>query len=135
MTARYLLDTNIISAMVDQPGGKVARRAAALSDGSVATSVIVGGEIFFGIEKRRSTRLGLQVAEILEGIPILPIEPPVGETYGKLRATLEAKGVPIGANDTWIAAHALALNLTLVTDNESEFRRVDGLRVENWLRE
>ena len=65
---------------------------------------------------------------------MLPFETPADAAYAELRTTLEQNGTPIGANDMLIAAHALALGLTLVTDNEREFSRVHGLSTENWLR-
>lgn len=65
---------------------------------------------------------------------ILPFEAPAEITYGELRARLEATGQPIGGNDMLIAAHAVSLGHTIVTDHEREFTQVDGLSVENWLR-
>jgi tRNA(fMet)-specific endonuclease VapC len=71
---------------------------------------------------------------VLGAIEVLPLEAPVDAVYGVIRASLERTGQPIGGNDLLIAAHALALGLTVVTDNEREFSRIDNLRVENWLR-
>jgi tRNA(fMet)-specific endonuclease VapC len=71
---------------------------------------------------------------VLDAFEILPFETPAEITYGDLRARLEAAGKPIGGNDMLIAAHALSLGHTIVTDNEREFSRIDGLPVENWLR-
>ena len=65
-------------------------------------------------------------------IPVQPLPPAAGAAYGSIRATLERRGETIGNNDLWIAAHALTAGLTLVTNNEREFRRVPGLSVENW---
>ncbi len=65
---------------------------------------------------------------------MLPLSPPADRVYAKIRSQLEARGVPIGGNDLFIAAQALSLGLTVVTDNDAEFRRIDGLSVENWLR-
>jgi tRNA(fMet)-specific endonuclease VapC len=65
----------------------------------------------------------------------LPFDSPADEYYGSIRARLETAGTPIGGNDLLIAAQALALDLTLVTGNDKEFSRIEGLRVENWLRD
>jgi tRNA(fMet)-specific endonuclease VapC len=129
---RYLLDTNVVSDIVRHPKGAVAARVADAEDGSICTSIIVAAELRYGIEKKGSFRLAQQLEAVLEGIEILPLEQPVDSIYGRVRATLERTGRLIGPNDLLIAAQALALDLTLVTANEDEFRRVEGLRVENW---
>jgi len=84
--------------------------------------------------RRKSTRLAARLATVLEALEVLPLESPVDVVYGALRTELETAGTPIGANDLLIAAHALALGHTLVTENVREFSRVKGLAVENWLR-
>ena len=71
----------------------------------------------------------------LGALDVLPLEPPVDRLYGELRVELERRGLPIGGNDMLIAAHAMTLRYTLITDNEREFSRVPGLQVENWLRQ
>ena len=129
---RYLLDTNVVSDIVRHPKGAVATRVADAEDGSICTSIIVAAELRYGIEKKGSFRLAQQLEAVLEGIEILPLEQPVDSIYGRVRATLERTGRLIGPNDLLIAAQALALDLTLVTANEDEFRRVEGMRVENW---
>jgi tRNA(fMet)-specific endonuclease VapC len=80
-------------------------------------------------------RLTAQVDAVLGALETLPFDFSGDETYGSIRTQLESAGTPIGGNDLLIAAHAIALDLTLVTDNADEFLRVSGLRVENWLRE
>jgi tRNA(fMet)-specific endonuclease VapC len=70
--------------------------------------------------------------KLTEIIQVIPVTPEVSRVYGAIRAALSVKGERIGSNDLWIAAHALALNLTLVTNNEREFKRVAGLKIENW---
>ena len=127
----YLLDTNVISEMARNPGGRVARRAEPVRNRCI-TSIIVLAELQYGLIKRGSDRLVGQVGLITDAIPALPWEPPADECYAQLRHTLETAGTPIGANDLFIAAHALALDAILVTANEREFRRVPGLNVENW---
>ena len=131
---RFLLDTNILSDVVRYPNGRVADRVSALGKEEVCTSIIVVAELRFGAIRRKSARLTLQLETVLEGIDVLAFDKPADTAYGHLRAHLEQAGAPISANDMLIAAHALALGVTLVTDNEREFSRVPDLAIENWLR-
>lgn len=135
MTIRYLLDTNILSELIDEPQGSVGSRIKRAEEDSVSTSIICAGELRFGVEKKGSARLITRVEQLLNSITILPLDGETDRIYGRERAALEARGIPIGANDLWIAAHALSLDLILVTDNVREFERVKGLRIENWLRD
>jgi len=130
---KYLLDTNIVSALVREPQGQVTRQIARVGESKVCTSIIVACELRFGAAKRGSPRLTEQLEQVLSALPVLALESGADHRYGELRAELERDGAPIGANDMLIAAHALALGLTLVTDNVSEFQRVKGLAVRNWL--
>jgi tRNA(fMet)-specific endonuclease VapC len=131
---RYLLDTNIVSDLIRNPQGAGMTRIAEVGEAAVATSIIVSSELRYGAAKRGSARLNAQLEAVLGSLPVLRLESPVDVAYASLRAALEAAGTPIGANDMLIAAQALALELTLVTDNVREFSRVPGLLVENWLR-
>ena len=131
---RYLLDTNIVSALVRDPAGDITRRIRDVGEANVCTSIIVAAELRYGATKKQSTRLSLQLEAILSALEVVPLETPVDAVYGQIRAQLEQAGQPIGGNDLLIAAHALALQCTVVTDNQREFERVDGLVVENWLR-
>jgi tRNA(fMet)-specific endonuclease VapC len=131
----FVLDTNVISDLVRNPGGKAAARLAEVGDGDVVTSVIVAGELRYGCLKKGSARLTERVEAVLREIEVLPLRPEVSALYGEIRRDLEARGTPIGQNDLWIAAQARAAEAVLVTDNEEEFRRVGGLVVENWLRQ
>ncbi len=128
----YHLDANMISAMMREPSGRVGARARRFAFGQLAASVIVLAELRFGIAKKASAQLADQLDRLLEGILIEPVDEAVADEYARVRLGLERLGNPIGSNDTWIAAHALALGATLVTANEREFRRVLGLKVENW---
>ena len=130
----FLLDTNILSDLMRHPDGRAAEQIARAGEQEICTSIIVVAEVRFGIAKNRSRRFAAQLAAILAGIEVLPFEAPADETYGVLRAQLERTGSPIGANDMLIAAQALSLGLTLVTDNERSFARVSGLKLENWMR-
>jgi len=131
---RYLLDTNVISDLVRDPQGRVAQRIRKVGEAQVCTSIIVAAELRYGAAKRGSSRLTSQLDAVLAALEVLPFEAPTDAEYGSLRTLLERAGKPIGANDLLIAAQALALGHTIVTDNEREFARVRGLRLENWLR-
>jgi len=130
----YMLDTNIVSDLVRNPAGRAAARLAATGEDRVCTSVIVTAELHYGAIRRGSQRLTKQLGIVLSGMEVLPLPPPADLRYGELRTSLEKNGQVIGPNDLFIAAHALALDYTLVTDNEVELSRVPGLRIENWLR-
>ncbi|HVP85244.1 MAG TPA: type II toxin-antitoxin system VapC family toxin [Rhizomicrobium sp.] len=131
---RYLLDTNIVSDLVRNPQGTIATRIAKLGEDSIFTSIVVTAELYFGLARNRSDRLAGQLETVLSGLDIQPWDAPADERYGEIRAFLQGKGKLIGANDLFIAAHALALDATLVSDNTREFSRVPGLKLENWLR-
>jgi tRNA(fMet)-specific endonuclease VapC len=131
---RYLLDTNILSHLVREPRGSVAAHmAAAGGSGVCATSIVVSGEMRFGVLKRGSLRLTASVEAVLGSIAVLGLDDGVDRRYGIIRHALERSGNVIGANDLWIAAHAISLGLTLVTDNFGEFGRIEGLDLENWV--
>lgn len=130
---RYLLDTNIISDLIRNPQGRAAQRLRHVGEDAVCTSVVAAGELRYGAAKKGSAALLRRVEDFLAGVDVAPLDAPTDAKYGAIRAELEAAGEPIGANDLWIAAHACALGVILVTANEREFRRVKGLAVENWL--
>jgi tRNA(fMet)-specific endonuclease VapC len=131
---RYLLDTNIVSDLIRSPQGKIAGRIAEVGEKKVCTSIIVAAELRYGAAKRGASRLTAQMESVLGSLEVLPFETPSDIAYRDLRSRLEAAGTPIGANDLLIAAHAVALGYTIVTDNERGFSRVGDLRLENWLR-
>ena len=133
MEPRYLLDTNICIYIRQKRPEEVLRRFRKLRAGEAVLSVITYGELFYGAAKSAQRVAALeQLNELARLLPALPLPETVAETYGTIRAHLEARGEMIGNNHLWIAAHALASRLTLVTNNEKEFRRVRGLRVQNW---
>ena len=129
----YLLDTNILSDLVRHPQGRIAQCIAAVGEASVCTSMIVASEMRFGVAKRGASKLAAQVEAILAVMEVLPFDVPADREYAKVRLYLEQAGTPVGPNDMLIAAHALATEATLVTANVSEFSRIPGLRLENWL--
>ena len=130
----YMLDTNIVSDALRNPGGAVAKRIAEVPDDTICVSIVVAAELRFGAFKRASRTLTRLVEGFLQRTAVQPFAAPADERYADLRLALEKVGMPISANDMLIAAHALTLDATLVTDNEREFARIKNLKVENWLR-
>jgi tRNA(fMet)-specific endonuclease VapC len=129
----YLLDTNIISDLIRNPQGKAAKRIARAGEDNICTSIIVAAELRYGCAKSGSKRLRKAVEDLLDEINVLPFDVPADADYGSIRSELEAAGKPIGGNDLLIAAHAFATGATVVTANFDEFKRIRGLKVENWL--
>ena len=130
---RYLLDTNICIYIRRQRPREVMQRFEQMMVGEAAISVITYGELCYGAERSAQRAAAMtQLAELVQLLPVLALPESAGIDYGALRAELESKGQVIGDNDLWIAAHARAAGLILVTRNEGEFRRVPGLAVENW---
>ncbi len=134
MSARYLLDTNIVSDFIRNPVGRVAVRLRQFELGAAATSIVVAAELRFGVRKAPSVRLEARINDALEALQVLPLDQPADEAYARTRVALEVAGTPIGANDLLIGAQALSLGMIMVTDNVREFERIPGLVVENWLR-
>ena len=131
---RYLLDTNICIYIKNHRPAEVLARFSKLPPGKVAMSAITYGELCFGAEKSSKPKETRQILEQLTSlIPVMPLDEATSIHYGKIRQHLQTSGKPIGNNDLWIAAHALASKLILVTNNVSEFERVAGLKVENWV--
>ena len=128
-----MLDTNIISDLMRHPQGKAAKRIAKVGEDNICTSIIVAAELRYGCAKSGSKSLLNAVEELLAEIDVLPFDVPADAEYGEIRAGLEAAGRPIGGNDLLIAAHAHAADAIIVTANVDEFRRIRGLKVENWL--
>lgn len=133
MTARFLLDTDICIYALARRDAKVLARFDRLRPGDAMISVIAYGELAFGAGKSKAPRdaaANLDALTSVAAVAFLPAE--AAEHYAEIRRTLESAGTPIGGNDLWIAAHARAGGLTLVTNNEREFRRVPGLKLQNW---
>jgi tRNA(fMet)-specific endonuclease VapC len=128
-----MLDTNIISDLIRNPQGKAAQRIAKVGEDSICTSIVVAAELRYGCAKSGSKRILKAVEDLLGEIDVLPFDAPADAEYGGIRSDLEAAGKPIGGNDLLIAAHALTAGAMIVTANTDEFRRIQGLKVENWL--
>jgi tRNA(fMet)-specific endonuclease VapC len=135
MPPRFLLDTNICIYIRHNRPAEVLSRFRRLRTGEAAISVITYGELRFGAEKSsvRSEALS-RLDELVTALPVLDLPQGAAESYGAIRADLQARGEMIGNNDLWIAAHAKAGGLILVTNNEREFKRIAGLKVQNWVR-
>ncbi len=130
---RFMLDTNICIDLIRDRSAKILRRLKRLRPDDVCISSVTLSELEYGVAKSSAPeRNKLALAEFMTPITVAPYDDGVAPLYGRIRTELEAQGKPIGPLDTMIAAHALALGLTLVTSNEREFRRVPGLHVENW---
>ena len=131
---RYLLDTNVVSDLIRNPHGQVAESIKRVGEEYVCTSIVVASELRYGAARKKSPRLSTRVDAVLGCLEVLPLEPPADSAYAVIRNRLEQAGKPIGGNDLLIAAHAIALGFTLVTDNEREFARIPELSWENWVR-
>lgn len=134
MAVRYLLDTNTVSFHIRRSSAKLQRRLEKTPASDVALSVVTEMEIRYGLARNPRLRIASLVETFLTGITILPLTSEVSRQYARVRAELDARGTPIGPLDLMIASHALALGVTLVTADLAEFRRVRGLRCEDWSR-
>jgi len=128
-----MLDANIVSDLIRNPAGKAAKKIRKIGAGGLCVSIITSAELRFGCAKRSSARLTELVEQVLNELVILPLESPADTEYTRIRHDLEQRGIPIGPNDLLIAAHDCAVDATLVTANAKEFKRLRGLKVENWL--
>jgi len=135
MGPSYLLDTNICIYIHHRRPAQVIDRFRRIKSGDAVISVVTYGELLFGAQKSQRQAEALQIIEeFASTVGVMPMPVQAAAVYGDLRARLEGRGEVIGGNDLWIAAHALAEGLTLVTNNEREFKRVPGLNVENWVK-
>jgi len=133
MDPRFLLDTNICIYIRRRRPPEILRRFRRLEVGEAAISVVTFGELIYGAEKSEQRDAAMrQLEELASLLPVLPLPVDAGRSYGALRAELETDGRVIGNNDLWIAAHAKVAKLILVTNNEREFQRVSGLKIQNW---
>lgn len=131
---RYLLDTDTFIYIRNHRPKQVLERFSALEPGTIGISVITYGELIRGAERSEHTEMNLdKLNQFIEIIPVLPMSKDAGIHYGQIRTSLEKEGNIIGSNDLWIAAHARAMELTLITNNTKEFSRVKDLVLENWV--
>lgn len=130
---KYFLDTNICIYVINKRPPIVIEKLTQFSPQDLGISTVVVSELQYGVAKSSQPEQNRQLLDaFLRPFQIVPYDKAAAEAYGFIRADLEKKGQPIGREDLFIAAHALAADLTLVTNNEAEFQRVPNLRVENW---
>jgi tRNA(fMet)-specific endonuclease VapC len=130
---KYLLDTNICIYVIRKKPPQVLQKFYAHHPGEIGISVITVAELQHGVYKSsQSEQSAKALAQFLLPLTVLDFTSEAAKIYGEIRAQLEKQGMSIGPLDLFIAAHALQLNLTVVTNNVGEFLRVPGLRVENW---
>lgn len=134
MTTRYLLDTNIWIYIMRNRPPEVRRRFAGLKPGAAVMSPVVLGELHLGWRKSQQPEANQALLDsYLTAAEMDPLDTAVAAAYGDIRAELERRGTPIGANDLWIGAHARERGWVLVTHNTAEFERIPGLRIEDWV--
>ncbi|HEY4286345.1 MAG TPA: type II toxin-antitoxin system VapC family toxin [Puia sp.] len=130
----YLLDTNICIYIIKKKPDSVLKRLSQIPLGQIGISSISIAELDYGARKSSNPEKNISALnQFLIPFEIFSFDYAATREYGKIRSTLEKKGTPIGPLDTLIAAHAQSLQCTLVTNNEAEFRRVEGLPIENWV--
>ena len=130
---KYMLDTNICIYLINHRPPQVRQRFEACCVGEIGMSIVTATELAYGVSKSGSARNRAALETFLLPLEVAPLDEQVLWRYADLRADLERRGQPIGGFDTQIAAHALTLGATLVTNNTREFERVAGLKLENWI--
>ncbi len=134
MTTLFMMDTDTCIYLKNRRPPSIAKRFDTLKRGEVVISLITFGELYSGALKSNESQAALKnINQLINRLPVLPMPIEIAQNYASIRSSLELKGQIIGANDLWIAAHALSLGLTLITNNTKEFSRVDGLKIENWV--
>ena len=131
---RYMLDTNICIRVIKDRHETLCNRLSNVSVGEVGISSIVAAELWYGVaysQKKKQNEAAL--SDFLEYVEVMAWPSEAGPVYGRIRAELKKKGSPIGAMDLLIAAHAVCLDVVLVTDNVREFKRIPDLKIENWM--
>lgn len=129
----YLLDTNICIYVINERPAPVLARFLAHEEAGLGISAVTASELYWGVRKSASHRNLQALERFLAPLHVLDYGLAAAQAYGQLRAGLERKGTPVGPLDMQIAAHALSLDITLVTNNLREFKRIPGLRLENWV--
>lgn len=133
MSDLFLLDTDICSYAIRGSHPALDQRLRDFEPGQIAISAVTRAELRFGVASRpEATRLAILVESFLKFVATVPWDASAADRYGVLRATLQRAGQPIGDHDMMIAAHALAVNATLVTHNSAHFERVSGLSCADW---
>lgn len=136
MALNYLLDTNICIYIIKKHPISVAHKFEQVTVGEVGMSIVTYGELLYGAYKSQYKKKSLAILEELSSFIVpLPMSTHVSKYYGEIRSQLEQQGKIIGNNDLWIAAHTIALDVKLVTNNVKEFSRIPQLSIENWAEE
>lgn len=131
---KYLLDTNICIYLIKRKPATVIHKFLTLQPGDIGISALTVAELRFGAQKSAHPTTNHQALErLLLSLNVVSFDIEAARLYGEIRAHLEKRGTPIGSFDYLIAAHALHLGVTLVTNNVREFQRVPGLKIENWI--
>lgn len=131
---KYLLDTDTCSFIMRQSSAALMERFGGIPGDAVAMSVITQGELMSGLARKPlATQLKARFTRLSAAVPAVDLPAAAAMHYAAIRAHLEQKGAMIGSNDLWIASHALAADMTLVTNNIREFKRVPKLKLENWI--
>lgn len=130
---KYLLDTNTCIHIINERPKNVRERFSRFELSDIGVSSITAAELAFGVAKSRSMKNRIALESFLLPLEVMPFDLSAAFAYGDVRAELARRGEPVGPLDLQIAAHALSLKTTLVTDNEREFRKVPGLAIENWI--
>lgn len=128
----WMLDANLLSELIRTPRGPLLARLGALAPDALCTSIVVACELRFSAGHKGSVVLTSRAEQLLDRLVVLPLDERADQHYAEIRATLEQAVTPIGSHDLFIAAHARSRGLTLVTHNLRKFRRVPGLRVDDW---
>jgi tRNA(fMet)-specific endonuclease VapC len=132
VTATFLLDTDSVSFAL-RGHGRVAQRIVEHRPSELAISAITLAELKYGADRRNSKKLHRLIDMFTGNVSVLPFDEACAVRFGKLASALVARGTPIGDFDTLIAAHAMQLAVTLVTNNTKHFTKVVGLKTENWV--
>ncbi len=131
---KFMLDTNICIYIQRRHSEKINELYNSIKPGEAVISVVTWGELLFGaVKSRKAKAVYKSLEEFVTIVQILPMPLECAKYYGNLRADLEKRGRPIGMNDLWLAAHAMTLNLTLITNNTREFKRIPNLKIDNWI--
>ena len=129
---QYMLDTDTVSFAL-RGQGRVAAHLLEHRPSQLCISSITLAELRFGAEARRSRKLHRLISTFVEAVAVVPFDEPAADRFAAVAAALARRGEPIGTFDTLMAAHALSLGLTFVTNNAKHFGRIAGLKAENWV--
>ena len=129
---RYMLDADTVSYAI-RGQGRVGARLLEHRPSELCLSAVTLSELQFGADAKRSKKLNRSIRAFIQDVHVAPFNEAAAERFGPVAAALARRGRPIGAFDTLMAAHALSLGLVVVTNNTKHFRRVPGLKLENWL--